>query len=168
VLQIDYAGAPAGAGKTYGGGALMKAGVLLGEKFFLVQPITRLIAETVDTTFPRLGIDPSVVTEISERTHPNGGIVKAIVEHINKAQEGRGEILVFTHAAFLLLTEMYASFRDRWTVIIDEALTVQEAYSRNLPDSPIRYNRCLARQHFPQRLSRSLQPIREPVKIYFA
>ena len=135
MLRIDYVPAPAGAGKTYGAAHLMRKRVALGEKFILVQPITRLIGETVQTTFAREGIDPSYVTEISERTYPDGGITRAVIRHINNALEGRGEILVITHAAFLLLTEMYSSFRDRWIVIIDEALTVQEAISRKLPNS---------------------------------
>lgn len=78
MLQFDYVQAPAGAGKTYAGTCLMKARVARSEKVIIVQPITRLIAETVDTTFARLDIDPSVVTEISERTRPNGGITKAM------------------------------------------------------------------------------------------
>lgn len=135
MTRIDYVKAPAGAGKTYSATSYMKPRVARGEKFILVQPITRLIGETVETTFARLGIDPNAVTEISERTRPDGGIVQAVVEHINDAVEGRGEVLVITHAAFLRLIEVYESFRDRWTVIIDETLEVQEPHALNLPDS---------------------------------
>ncbi len=99
--QIDYVNAPAGAGKTFAATGWIKEPIAQGEKFVLVQPITRLIAETVDQTFPDQSIDPSLVTEITERTHPNGGIVKAIIEHINVAPDDRGEVLVITHAAFL-------------------------------------------------------------------
>lgn len=91
MLHIDYTKAPAGAGKTYGATSYMKERVALGEKFILVQPITRLIGETVDTTFARQGIDPTIVTEISERTRPDGRITKAIIDHLNNAVEGRGE-----------------------------------------------------------------------------
>ncbi len=133
--QIDFVNAPGGAGKTYGATDDMKARVVRGEKIILVQLLNRLICETVETTFTRLGIDPSHVTEISERTRLNGGITKAVIDHINNAVEGRGEILVITHAAFVRLAETYASFRDGWTVIIDEALDVQEAFSFKLPDT---------------------------------
>lgn len=135
VHQIDFVNAPGGAGKTYGATDDMKARVVRGEKIILVQLINRLICETVETTFTRLGIDPSHVTEISERTRPKGAITKAVIDHINNAVEGRGEILVITHAAFVRLAEMYASFRDGWTLIIDEALDVQEAFSFKLPDT---------------------------------
>jgi len=43
-----------------------------GRKVIFVQPTKKLIAENVDHTFKVQGVDPSIVTKISERTCPDG------------------------------------------------------------------------------------------------
>lgn len=51
----------------------MKAALARGGKFILIQPITRLIGETVEATFARKGIDPSRLTEITKPTRRTAG-----------------------------------------------------------------------------------------------
>jgi superfamily II DNA or RNA helicase len=97
----------ASSGKTYAAAKIFAESAERGRKVLFVQPTKKLIAETVDHTFKVQGVDPTMVTEFSERTCPNGGIVKAIIDHMSKSAPGRGEIVVITHAAFLLLAQVF-------------------------------------------------------------
>ena len=124
MTTIRYVNALAASGKTYAAAKIFAESAERGRKVLFVQPTKKLIAETVDHTFKAQGVDPTMVTEFSERTCPNGGIVKAIIAHMSKSAPGRGEIVIITQAAFMLLAQLFkGSQRGDWTLLIDEALS---------------------------------------------
>jgi len=118
MTNIYYVNALASSGKTYAAAKIFAESAEQGRKVLFVQPTKKLIAETVDHTFKVQGVDSTMVTEFSERTCPDGGIVAAIIDHMSKSTPGRGEIVIITHAAFMLLAQLFkGSQRGHWTVV---------------------------------------------------
>jgi len=133
MINIKFVDALAASGKTYAAAKKSSIDAAEGHKILFVQPTNKLIAETVDHTFKIQGVDPTIVTEFSARTCPDGGIVASIIDHMSNAMPGRGEIVVITHTAFLMLAERFKGGQRRaWTVLIDEALEVQKCMQLNL------------------------------------
>lgn len=134
-MRIDYINALAGSGKTYGIASWAADEVRKDRKIILVQPTALLIGETVLTTFPRQGVPAEVVTVVTAQTTPPGGVIARIIAHMRGADPNRGEILVITHAAFVLLSQQYVHGRENWTVVVDEVLDVHAAHQMNLPNT---------------------------------
>lgn len=113
MTNVRFVHALASAGKTYAAAKKTSEDAAAGRKILFVQPTKKLIAETVDHTFKIQGVDPSIVTEFSERTCPDGGIVASIIKHMSQSPTGRGEIVVITHAAFVLLAQLFKGAQRR-------------------------------------------------------
>jgi reverse gyrase len=129
--KIRYFSAYCGAGKTSGLTEYANRLARQGYKVLLVQPTTRLITETIRTTFPQVGVTASYST-INTETHPNR-VKNSIVQYLQEADDNDdGEILLITHSAFFELPYFHA--RHNWIVIIDEIPPVERSFRFNIPD----------------------------------
>ena len=118
------------AGKTDGACRWAFREARKGRKIALVQPTTELIRETTKTLC-QMGHANIKVTEITSISAPYQVQAK-LIDHLKGAQDGFGEILLITHAAFLELT--YFHKKERWVVIIDELPTVVDDLTLTIPE----------------------------------
>ena len=147
---IKNVDALAGAGKTRGACSYALKQAHKGEKVAFVQPTTELIQDTLIALL-QMGHAGIKITEITSRSHAYR-VHEALTQHLNRSQDGLGEILLITHAAFLNLT--YFHKRERWTLIIDELPTVVDDLTLKVPEEHKRLTDQLSLAQFSPTYSR--------------
>lgn len=145
-MLFHYFDALAGAGKTRKIAERAHFMAAKGAKVLICQPSMLLIDRTMEDELERINSSRRYpVTKIHGETNP-GRVVAAVRDHMLHTKPG-GEILVITHAAFLLSKQRHLQgLAAQWVLIIDETLNVAVGRSVNLPAHRAEFLKLISRR----------------------
>lgn len=112
---------PTGGGKTYHQLKRAAKALMAGNTIVFCQPSHKLIHQSYADLMRLLPKEHHHKVEriLYERDHPDGSVVKRIVNFVNQPNPERdGRILFITHAALMLLSHFPQA--NRWSLIMDE------------------------------------------------
>lgn len=122
--------APAGAGKTTALAAHAIDLVKQGQKVLICQPTKLLIGQTSQAIKRS---DPSVpVKQIVSRAMSRSPVLGEVIEHIQRANAGQGEVLLISQD---ILRKLPKKVRRNWHLFVDEMPAGFEPFHLSIPET---------------------------------
>ncbi|NEU11557.1 DEAD/DEAH box helicase family protein [Methylobacterium sp. BTF04] len=129
-MKYNFVGVRAGGGKSHALITITANRYNEFEKTLIAAPTRKLIdqlAKSFQDRFPSVKLNVFYGTEDDSKS-----VVARVVQHLSQSNFG-SEVVLITHACLFSLP--YFPIKGRWQIIMDEAPSIYNSFTINLPDS---------------------------------